>query len=564
MITKITGYTYLTFENFFSFLFEPVAFLFILLLLLILTFFTLIDISTVIIILDASYQKKKISIITSFKMGLRKALLVFKRKNILFGLLVIFLIPFLHIGISSGLISTISIPEFILDYIFNNNVLLCVYIIVVLILLYFMFRYLYALHYFVLEDASFKEALKKSSKLSYKHKLAAFFAIVLGQGSIMLLYLIFVFGGIFLIFFLNNYFKTVNFLNSLSITLIWLVLAISFVILLLLSTPISYGIISKLFYKYKDQAKEDIKHIKVVLEEKKRSKAATIFKINFFLIVIILGTILTIMIRNGEANLNIEHMRITEVTAHRGASSSYPENTMSAFRGAKEQDADWIELDVQQTKDQKIVVLHDTNLKRTTGVNKNTWEMTYDEIRKLDAGIFFSKEFKSEKIPSLEEVIDYAKENGIRLNIELKPTGKEVDFEKSVVDIIREKDFLNNCVVTSQVYDVLKKVKQYDIDVETIYVMTLAYGNITNLNYADGYSIEATSINPSLVELIHNKGKEVYAWTINTEESINSMIEMNVDNIITDDVVLAKDLIYKSRTSDLVMEYVKLVQNIFG
>ena len=236
---------------------------------------------------------------------------------------------------------------------------------------------------------------------------------------------------------------------------------------------------------------------------------------------------------------------------------------MSAFVGAKEYGADWVELDVQQTLDKQLVVLHDTNLKRTTGVNKNTWEATYDEIKDLDAGSFFDKSFNGERIPLLSTVIEYAKKNNLKLNIELKPTGNEIDFEKEVIDLINKYNFKNNCVVTSQVYEVLENVKKYDNSIKTVYVMSLAYGNIIDLEYADSFSIEASSINKTLVNQIHGVGKEIYAWTVNTKENINKMININVDNIITDNITLAKNEIYVSKTSNVINEYIKLVQSIF-
>ena len=220
-------------------------------------------------------------------------------------------------------------------------------------------------------------------------------------------------------------------------------------------------------------------------------------------------------------------------------------------------------MDVQQTLDQQLVVLHDTNLKRTTGVNKNTWEATYDEIKDLDAGSFFDKSFSDERIPLLKEVIEFAKKNNLKLNIELKPTGHEIDFEKGVIDLINEYNFKNNCVVTSQVYEVLENVKKYDDSIKTVYVMSLAYGNIIDLEYADSFSIEVSSINKTLVNQIHGAGKEIYAWTVNTSENINKMININVDNIITDNITLAKNEIFTSKTSNVINEYVKLVQSIF-
>lgn len=561
---KLAGFSYITFENFFSFISNPVTILMIIFLIILMTFYSLIDISSIIIILDNSYQKKKITAKDAFLTSIQKVKKVLNSKNILISFLVLFLIPFLNLGISSNFISTIKIPEFIMDYIKNNKMLSLLYIFVIIFLCFLLFRWIYSLHYFILENKNFKEARKKSSNLSKKNQLKDFLFIMLTQIFISFIYILFVLIGILLIILINRLFGNNNLLGNLTITIIWLFIAISFIAFTLLSTPISYTSISFLYYLHKNNIKEKIEHVKISHNEiKKQKKIFNIFKFTAAIITIICGTVFTYYVYNGKYNFNIEYIRTMEVTAHRGASVLYPENTMAAFVGAKKLGADWIELDVQQTKDRKLVILHDTNLKRTTGANINTWEATYDEISTLDAGSFFSEDFEGEKIPLLEEVVDYAKKNNIKLNIELKPTGNEIEFEKSVVDIIKKNDFTDMCVVTSQVYDVLEKVKTYDKDIKTVYVMSLAYGDVTKLKDADSFSIEASNINNSLVKKIHNQGKEVYAWTVNTEKNIKKMIDYNVDNIITDNITLAKDTISKSKTSNIIQEYINLIENNF-
>ena len=167
-----------------------------------------------------------------------------------------------------------------------------------------------------------------------------------------------------------------------------------------------------------------------------------------------------------------------------------------------EENADWIELDVQLTSDGVPVILHDSNLNRVTGVNKNIWEVTYSDIKDLDCGSWFSSEFAGEKIPTLEEVLDFAKKKHIKLNIELKPTGHEKDFEKIVIDTINERSYKNSCVVTSQEYNTLEKIKEYDEEIKTIYVMSIAFGDITKLTAADGFSVEASFITSRLVSML--------------------------------------------------------------
>lgn len=118
-------------------------------------------------------------------------------------------------------------------------------------------------------------------------------------------------------------------------------------------------------------------------------------------------------------------------------------------------------------------------------------------------------------------------------------------------------------MVTSKFYDVLERVKACDSRIQTVYVMSIAYGDFGAFAAADHFSVEATNVTEKLVSDIHNAGKEIYAWTVNTRENIDRMIDLNVDNIITDDVTLAKACIFESRTGDVVSGYVKWLSRFF-
>ena len=558
---KLTGYTYLTLENITKYLLNPITIIFLIILIIYLTIVTIFDISTIIILFDISYKKEKISLVELVKLSLHKCKKIFKIKNISVAFLVLFLIPFLNIGISSNVITSIKIPEFIMDFIKSNYTLSAIYIFTYFLLLSIMSKWLYSLNYMILEDKSFKESREDSKKLIKGSRLIDILKILFVQILASVAYVIFMAIGILIIVLIVKIFNNVKVLESIFISIVSLFIMICLIISSIISNAISFATISALFYKHKVNKKEKIKNIeyKHIIKDKEQN---TIFKylITITMILILIGgSLFTYQLITGKANLNIKYIRKMEITAHRGASVKYPENTMSAFVGAKELGADWIELDVQQTKDKQIVVSHDTNLKRVTGVDRNIIDMDYSEIEKLDAGGFFNKKFKGEKMPLLRDVLKYAKENNIRLNIELKPTGEEVDFEKQVVDLIKEYNFENRCVITSQVYSVLENVKKVDKDVKTVYVMSIAIGNITDAKYADAFSVEASNVNEGLVNRVHNEGKELYAWTVNTEESINNMIDMDVDNIITDNIELGKQLVEKSKNSDLISEFIKSI-----
>lgn len=230
------------------------------------------------------------------------------------------------------------------------------------------------------------------------------------------------------------------------------------------------------------------------------------------------------------------------VTAHRGGAKMAPENTISALEYSVKSMSDYAEIDVQETKDGEIVLLHDNNLKRTTGMNKYIWELDYAEVEQLDAGIKFNKNFRGEKIPTLEEAIEYA-DGKINLNIEIKYNGHNENIVKRVVKIITDCGFEENCVLTSMNYGFLKEAKQLNPDIRTGYTMTMTYGDLSELTAADAFSVKYTYINESFVQTVHALGKEVYAWTLNYKGDMKRMIDCGVDNVITDDPELVHQVL---------------------
>lgn len=129
---------------------------------------------------------------------------------------------------------------------------------------------------------------------------------------------------------------------------------------------------------------------------------------------------------------------VPQITAHRGYSQLAPENTIPAFELAIEHQADFIELDVQETKDHGLVVIHDSHLLRLAGCDRNLWNLTTSELANLDVGQWFGEAFKHTRIPSLASVMDLAKDR-VNLNLELKIHGHEQKLVSQVVELIHEK-----------------------------------------------------------------------------------------------------------------------------
>lgn len=560
IIMRITGYDYLTLENISGFLLNPLVLIMLILLVLFMMVYTFFDLSTIIIILDASYQEKRVELREVLGLSLRKSIEVFKIKNIPLAFMILFLIPFLNIGVVSGFISSIKIPEFIMDYINGNILFMSIFWVVFIFLGLLLLRWLYAIHYYVLENCDFKEARLRSINLGKKRYFLDLGKLILFQGIGYLIYIVFVLIGMALIYLIYKLLSKILIISSIFITIIALFLALSLILFASLSMPLCYAVLSMMYYQKKDKKGEIIRHIK--FNKKKRivipTKRWQHFKVSLGLIVIITGSIFTYGIVTNKYNFNIEYIKNTEITAHRGDTSLYPENTIEAFKMAVEKQTDWIELDVQETKDKKVVVSHDANLKRVAGIDRNIYDMNYDEVKKV-----ILKEMGKVKIPTLEEVLKWMILTNVKLNIELKPYSDDDSLVKNTVDLIEKYHLEERVVLSSSKYSILENIKNINNRIQTAYIMSIAYGDLLKLDKADNFSIESSMINSSLVKKIHNDGKEIYAWTVDSKDNINKMLDLNVDNIITDDVELTYKLLFASKSSNLVAVYLKWIERIF-
>ncbi len=248
----------------------------------------------------------------------------------------------------------------------------------------------------------------------------------------------------------------------------------------------------------------------------------------------------------------------TEITAHRGSSKRAPENTLAALETAIDEMADYAEIDVQVTSDGVVVVCHDLNLKRLAGVNRRLGNMTYDQVRELDVGSHFGADFAGERIPTLEEALDDCK-GRIKLNIELKNIGDKTDLPEQVVEMIRDKEMQEQCVITSVKLDYLVRVKEADADLHTGYILPAGYGRYYDNDAFDFISLRSSFASPGLVENAHERGKAVHVWTVNKKSEIEQMKVLGVDNIITDYPALAREVLYREEATESLMEYLKMV-----
>ena len=225
------------------------------------------------------------------------------------------------------------------------------------------------------------------------------------------------------------------------------------------------------------------------------------------------------------------------VVAHRAGAKVAPENTLAALEQAIRDGAPIAEIDVQQLSDGTLIVMHDSNFKRTAGEDVCVWDTEADVLSTLEVGSTFSAAYRGEQIPTLEEMLACAGDR-ITLMIELKYTGQEQELEENVLALLQEYDMVDECIIGSMNRGILQRVKELEPDISTVYIAHDLGEDDYDLDYADSYSIEGKNLTTDMVEAIHYEGKSVYGWTANTSAAMRQIVNSGADGIVTDDVRL--------------------------
>lgn len=537
--------------NFIHYITNPVTILFAVFAIFILTMFMMLEITAVAKALDAGFHNKKISVTKMTQEGFSASFRIINRKNWAVILFLLFLIPFTNTIEVSSYFKSLQIPDFITEYLDSFKYYRIILYTLNIIMIVFVVKYIFSFIYYSNEKLDFNTSLKKSSHLMKKN----YIRVILGILWWTLFYAV-IFIVLLMIILLFAFFIIVQISNKnnpyLEVITVASIVNQSLLEIYKIITPaLMLAFIMNRFYVYKMRRNEEI-----CKYQEPRDTNITIKRIRLILIVTCL-IMVTIDIINSPSNYNSNFNKVM-VMAHRGNSTVAPENTLPAFSSAIEIGVDAIELDVQLTKDGEVIVLHDTNLLRTTGIDKNVWDVTYDEIKDLDNGSFFSTEFSNTRIPTFSQVLELCK-NKVYLNIEIKKTKHDEGVEQKVIDLIHKYGFEANCNITSLDYKVIENVKKLDPTIKTVYTTTIAYGELIDLKAANSFSIESTFVNKSLIRNMRKHDKEIFVWTVSNENQMQKMIDLKVDAIITNDPVLCQTLIREAVTPDQIKNFIKLL-----
>ncbi len=260
-------------------------------------------------------------------------------------------------------------------------------------------------------------------------------------------------------------------------------------------------------------------------------------------------------------------MKKTLVWAHRGASAYAPENTLAAFQAAVDMGADGVELDVQMSKDGELVVVHDEELGRVSGVSGWVKDFTFAELQKLDVNKHFPK-YGPQRIPALKEVYELLQPTGLTVNVEIKSNVIAYpDIEKKVLDLTKQMGMQAQAVYSSFNHYSIRDIRR--MDAQAVTGMLYQDRMIGAMEYAKDI-VKANALHPALYHVTdpdfftecRRNQLSVHVWTVNDEKAIRYLCEHQVEAVITNDPKLARAVVDEYEDGKLTPGLVKKLEKV--
>lgn len=553
---RMAGYRYLTAANIGFFLIKPWTLAVAAGLIIIGTLLLTLEIAGLITAFEGAAYGQRMTPLDIFWGGLQKSAVEIKKKNLKLGGIVLIHYFLIHICLIVRAVFRIRPVNFVIQETINEP-----WIQILLAVLVVLFALAAVLSMFVfygcmVEQKSFTDSMNRSCIIVSRHPFR-FVAVIVGCNVavillITLLYILAVMvAAVLVVLFANTRLALALLLSvagrlelmALGIGSIWLMIG-------------HFCALTVMYYQYANhytrKQQRDFNYLLGAGGSRKR--------VGMVVVAVMMVSLFYIsdLVLNGSSLLNVSLTEI-QITAHRGSSKTAPENTMAAIEAAIEEMADYAEIDVQLTADGVVVLGHDSSLRRVAGINKSIRSMTWEELQTIDVGSWFSPEFSGETTPSLEAVMEACK-GKINLNIEIKNVGKNSELPLKVAELIQQHGMEEQCVITATSLSYLTTIKELAPQLHTGYIVSAAYGDFYSNDAVDFISIRSNFVTESLVLKVHEQGKVVHAWTVNTKNEMERMQMLKVDNIITDYPVRAREILYREEAAETLL---KLLRQVF-
>ena len=527
----------LTKDNFYLIFSNPLSLLFCAIYILLVAFLTFAEFFILIKFINARRESDIFSVRKVFFESFKKMKSLLGIQIFFFMVYFISMVALKNLGLSSAITEKIRIPAFIVGEILKTPSGAAFYFVLILVIFYVNYRLILTLPRTILND----EPLSKSIKESWKATKSKMSQILIPLGIFEIIFMIF--GLLFMIFIaliLGIFKPFLGFLVSKTIlTTMFDAVFFAFFVLSKIATVI---VLLDIFEPLKT---------KIIENKKQKIKNSTI------LAIIMASLLVFSTIFNG---IQIYYRKIdTKILkiAHRGDVRGGVENSLESLESAKKKGADYAEMDIQLTRDNHFVVIHDYNLQRLTGRNARVRDLSLSEIQTLTT---FENGFES-KIPTFEEYIKKAEKLNIKLLVELKPSGDEPEnFAEMFVKDFRKFGVSRKFKTMSLDLNLMRKIEKIAPEIETGFVIPFQFGDFDD-SKIDFYVIEDFSYRKKLALKAHKKQRKIFIWTLNTRSDISKYLQEPIDGIISDELDLITDIEKEDRSKESIFKsFVRLIR----
>lgn len=528
-ILRYSGSGYLVNREVISYAFDLRGALAFMLLGSLMVFMLFTELGVIVVLAQKTFFGHRVSIMDSLATVIRRIPRIIGIGMIQFLLLMILISPLIDSPMLNYLLSGYNFDIIILNPIRQSIIRTVLSIILVVLVFLFICRMIFALHLVIVRGTTMIKALKESWRLTRGRT----FKISVSLVAVNLLLFGLAYGVLMLINYLPNWLglsDRIMFLQLLTIVFTGYIVFI----LTLIVIPLNIIIINRLYFDFQDVPKDNLILSGSWLAGKVERRLAEaiarhskIYRVAFFLLLSLT------FVLNTQIYSNIVHARWNVmIAAHRGDPIHAPENTLTAIEAAMLQSVDYIEIDVQMTSDEVLILFHDNTLRRIDGSNRAVKNMTLDEIKQVDAGSWFSTEFAGEKIPTLEEAIILVDDRS-RLLIDVKLTGEPEETAQMLSELIDSYEITDTCLVQSFSPRLLSEIRSLNPDIKIGQILTASAGRLERMD-VDFYTISQNMLTENFVKMAREQNRQVWVWTVNSEMNIRTVLQYDINGIITD------------------------------
>lgn len=520
----------LTKDNFYLIFSNPLSSLFCAIYILLVTFLTFAEFFILINFINSRRESSAFSIKTALSKSFIKLKSLVGLQIFFFIIYFISMVPLENLGLSTAITERLRIPAFITGEILKTPIGALLYFILIFAVFYINYRLIFTFPRTILKEEPLSKSIKESWKITKKKMPQILIPIGIFEIIFMTLGLIFMF---IVVGFLGIFKPFFGFWLSRTI-LQTMFDAVFFAFSVL--TKIS--IVLVLLDNIEPQRLKNIENIK---EKRKRSSILAVF-----MILLLSGSIAINGIQIYYRKIDTKILKI----AHRGDIQGGVENSLEALESAKKKGADYVEMDIQLTRDNNFVVMHDYNLQRLTGRNARVRDLDLSEIQNLT---IFENGFKS-RIPTFEEYVKRAEELKIKLLVELKPSGDEPEnFAEMFVKKFRKLGVERKFKIMSLDLGLVRKIEKIAPEIETGFVIPLQFGDFDN-SKIDFYVIEDFSYRHDLALKAHRMHRKIFVWTLNTRSEISKYLQEPIDGIISDELETINEIEKEDRSKESILK----------